>query len=99
MDLSALPPLAPIRRSLAASVEQVGGTHDEPDIYGGPAGDAGLVGGPGSMSWEIHGDLASVLLAGLGAVIMEVLHPSVIAGVDAGTYRTQPERRARNTLG
>ena len=30
---------------------------------------------------------------------MEVLHPSVIAGVDSGTYRTQPERRARNTLG
>ena len=99
MDLRTLPPLAALQRSLATSVEQVGGTHDEPEIYGGPTGDPGLVGGPASMSWEIHGDLASVLLAGLGAVIMEVLHPSVIAGVDAGTYRTQPERRARNTLG
>src|SRR3954451_14895701 len=99
MNLRAHQPLAALRRSIVTSVEQVGGTHDEPEIYGGEPGDFGLAGGPASMSWELHGDLASVLLAGLGAVIMEVLHPSVIAGVDAGTYRTQPERRARNTLG
>lgn len=52
------------------------------------------------MSWEIHGDLASVLLAGGGAVIMELLHPSVMAGVyTQSAYRTEPFRRARATLG
>ena len=99
MDLRALRPLAPLRRSVISTVEQVVGRHDEPEIYADAPGDPGLVGGPESISWRLHGDLASVLLAGLGTVIMEVLHPSVIAGVDSGTYRTQPERRARNTLG
>ena len=99
MDLSALPPLAALRQSIVRSIEETGGRHDEPEIYSASPGDPGLTGGPTSMSWQLHGDMASVLLAGLGAVIMEVLHPSVIAGVDSGTYRTQPERRARNTLG
>ncbi len=52
------------------------------------------------MSWEINGDMASVGLAGPAAVIMEVLHPSVMAGVyEQSSYRTQPLLRARNTLG
>ena len=34
------------------------------------------------------------------AIIMEVLHPSVMAGVyEQSSYRTQPLRRAQNTLG
>jgi len=52
------------------------------------------------MSWEINGDLASVVVAGMGAIILEVLHPSVMAGVfTQSSYRTDPLRRARNTLG
>jgi uncharacterized protein (DUF2236 family) len=75
------------------------GPHDEPHIFGGPAGDAGLT-GPGSMSWEINGDIASVLIAGIGSIVMEILHPSVMAGVhDLSRYREQPERRGRTTFG
>ena len=78
----------------------MGGRHDEPEVYGGPAGDPGLAGGPGSISWEINGDLASVSAAGMAAIIMEVLHPSVMAGVfEQSSYRTEPLRRAQNTLG
>ena len=52
------------------------------------------------MSWEINGDLASVAAAGMAAIIMEVLHPSVMAGVyEQSSYRTEPLRRAQNTLG
>ena len=92
--------LARWKRSLAEEIETAGGRHDEPAIYGGEPGDPGLAGGPGSMSWEIHGDLASVVVAGTGAIIMEVLHPSVMAGVfTQSSYRTEPLRRARNTLG
>ncbi len=81
-------------------IEAVGGRHDEVDVYGGPPGDPGLCGGPDGMSWEINGDMASVGLAGPAAVIMEVLHPSVMAGVyEQSSYRTQPLLRARNTLG
>ena len=88
------------RRSLAADIEAAGGRHDEPEIYAGDAGDPGLAGGPGSMSWEIHGDLGSIVVGGTAAILMEVLHPSVMAGVyTQSSYRTDPLRRARNTLG
>jgi uncharacterized protein (DUF2236 family) len=83
-----------------AELEALIGRHDEPEIYGGPAGDPGLAGGPGSISWEINGDLASLGLAGPGAILMEVLHPSVMAGVyTQSTYRTEPVKRLQNTLG
>ena len=89
-----------LRKKLRDQLEAVGGRHDEARVYGGPAGDPGLAGGPGSMSWEINGDLASVSVAGMAAIVMEVLHPSVMAGVhDQSNVREQPLRRARNTLG
>lgn len=88
------------RRRIAAEIEEAGGRHDEAWIYGGEPGDPGLAGGPGSVSWEIHGDLAIVAAAGTAAILMEVLHPSVMAGVAGhSSYREDPERRARNTLG
>jgi uncharacterized protein (DUF2236 family) len=91
--------LARYRARIAAEIEVGGGRHDEPEIYGGEPGDPGLC-GPGSMSWEIHGDLASLAVAGTAAILMEVLHPSVMAGVyTQSSYRSEPLRRARNTLG
>ncbi len=89
-----------LRTKIRAQVEAVGGRHDEIEVYGGPDGDPGLTPGPGSISWEINGDLGSVSAAGMAAVIMEVLHPSVMAGVSQqSTFRTEPLQRARNTLG
>jgi uncharacterized protein (DUF2236 family) len=89
-----------LRTRLRADIETVGGRHDEREIYGGPSGDPGLAGGPGSLSWQINGDLASVSAAGAAAILMEVLHPSVMAGVhDHSSFRTDPLGRARNTLG
>ena len=85
---------------MAADLEAAGGRHDEPEIYGGPPGDPGLAGGPGSVSWEIHADLATLGIAGTATVLMELLHPSVMAGVhDHSSFWKDPERRARNTLG
>jgi uncharacterized protein (DUF2236 family) len=89
-----------LRDRIRADIEEVGGRHDEVEVYGGPPGDPGLAGGPGSLSWELHGDLATVSAAGMAAILMEVLHPSVMAGVSQqSTFRTEPLRRAQNTLG
>ncbi len=89
-----------LKRNIALQIEAVGGRHDEAALYDGEPGDAGLAGGPGSITWEINGDLASLAVAGTGAILMEVLHPSVMAGVfEQSSYRTEPLRRARNTLG
>jgi uncharacterized protein (DUF2236 family) len=88
-----------LRQRIVDDFETLSGRHDDPRLYGGPAGDPGLI-GPGSVSWEIHGDLASVAIAGLPAIVLEIMHPSIIAGVqDLSTYRDDPFRRSRTTLG
>ena len=79
-------------------VRQIG-RHDQPGVFGGPPGDPGLT-GPGSMSWEIHSDVAAIAIGGVGAIVMEILHPSVMAGVqDLSSYREDPYRRGRTTYG
>jgi uncharacterized protein (DUF2236 family) len=88
-----------IRRRIIADFESGAGRHDDPAIYGGPPGDPGLI-GPDSVSWEINADLAAVSQAGLPAIVLEILHPSVVAGVqDLSNYREDPFQRARATLG
>jgi uncharacterized protein (DUF2236 family) len=88
------------KRNAAAEIEAAGGRHDEPAIYDGPPGDPGLAGGPHGPSWEIHGDLATLAVAGTAAIVMELLHPSVMAGVaEHSAYREDPLRRSRNSLG
>lgn len=79
-------------------VRQIG-RHDQRALFGEPAGDPGLI-GPGSMSWELHSDVAALAIGGVAAIVMEILHPSVMAGVqDESSYREQPLRRARTTYG
>lgn len=89
----------PLRSRIVRDFQRTTGRHDDPAVFGGPAGDPGLI-GPGSVSWEIHADLAAVSQAGIPAIVLEVLHPSVMAGVsDHSNYREDPFNRARTTLG
>ena len=88
-----------LRSRIVEDFEKGAGRHDDPAVYGGPPGDPGLI-GPDSISWEINSDLASVSQAGLPAIVLEILHPSVVAGVqDLSNYRQDPFARARATLG
>jgi uncharacterized protein (DUF2236 family) len=88
-----------LKRSIVGEFEKMSGRHDDPGVYGGPEGDPGLI-GPGSVSWEVNADLAAVSQAGLAAIVLEILHPSVVAGVqDLSNYRQDPFQRARSTLG
>lgn len=88
-----------LQRRIVDDFEAVAGRHDDPAVYAGAPGDPGLL-GPGSISWEINADIASVALAGTSAIVIEILHPSVMAGVqDLSSYREDPLGRARTTLG
>jgi uncharacterized protein (DUF2236 family) len=88
-----------LQRRIVDTIESISGRHDDPAIYGGPPGDPGLC-GPGSVSWKVNSDLSSVGRAGTAAIVMELLHPSVMAGVQQlSSYREDPYRRARTTLG
>ncbi len=88
-----------IKRRIVGNYTRLSGRHDEADLYARPDGDPGLI-GPGSVSWELHSDMAAMAVGGTAAIIMEILHPAVMAGVhDHSDYQSDPFRRARNTTG
>jgi uncharacterized protein (DUF2236 family) len=88
-----------LRQAIIRMFEEAVGKHEDPAIFGGAPGDPGLI-GPGSLSWEIHSDIGAIAAAGLGAIVMEILHPAVMAGVyTQSSYRTQTFRRAQATFG
>lgn len=62
-----------------------------------PGADAGLF-GPGSMAWRIDGEVM-VLAGGTCALLMQLAHPAVAAGVaQHSDFRTDPFARLRRTL-
>jgi len=54
--------------------------------------------GPGSLTWRVNGE-AVLLLGGGRALILQVAHPSVAAGVaQFSNYRAEPWKRLYRTL-
>lgn len=65
--------------------------------YEQPGGDPGLF-GPGSACWRVHGDFPSMLCGGIGALMLQMLHPLALAGVwDHSTFRDDMIGRLRRT--
>ena len=88
-----------LKRHVVEDFTRQVGEHDQREVFAEPAGDPGLI-GPGSVSWELHSDVSSIAVAGTASIVMELLHPSVMAGVgQQSRYREQPYRRARTTFG
>jgi uncharacterized protein (DUF2236 family) len=70
-------------------VTSAAGPHDEPS-------DAGLF-GPDSVTWRIHGD-PSMLLGGFRALMLQAVHPLVMAGFnDNSFFRGDPWGRLQRT--
>ncbi|WP_462401830.1 oxygenase MpaB family protein [Pseudomonas sp. Marseille-QA0332] len=62
-----------------------------------PKGDPGLF-GPQSLSWRVHGDFTSMLIGGIGALLLQLLHPLALAGVwDHSNFRQDLIGRLRRT--
>lgn len=36
---------------------------------------------PGSVAWRVHGDVTTMMVGGVAALLMQMLHPSALAGV------------------
>jgi uncharacterized protein (DUF2236 family) len=65
--------------------------------YSAPKGDPGWF-GPDSVAWQVHADLASMLVGGLSALMLQTLHPLVMQGVDEhSNYRQDPFGRLQRT--
>lgn len=54
--------------------------------------------GPGSVAWKVHGDVATMMVGGIAALLMQMLHPAVLAGVwDHSNFRHDIYGRFRRT--
>jgi uncharacterized protein (DUF2236 family) len=65
-------------------------------IFDQALGDAGLF-GPDSVTWRIHGD-PSMIIAGFRALLLQAVHPLVMAGFDDNSFfRGDPWGRLQRT--
>ena len=54
--------------------------------------------GPSSVAWRVHGDVTSMLVGGIAALLLQMLHPAVLAGVwDHSKFQTDLHGRLRRT--
>ncbi len=54
--------------------------------------------GPQSIVWRIHGDVTSMMVGGVSGLLLQMLHPAVLAGVwDHSNFRADLLGRLRRT--
>jgi uncharacterized protein (DUF2236 family) len=54
--------------------------------------------GPGSVAWRVHGDVTTMMVGGVAALLLQMLHPAVLAGVwDHSNFRNDMLGRLRRT--
>jgi uncharacterized protein (DUF2236 family) len=89
---------APVRARLRASVVEVLRRDAPAPDYDHPIGDTGLF-GPDTVTWKIHADFPGMMAGGLGALMLQSLHPLALAGVwDHSDFRTDTLARLRSTI-
>jgi uncharacterized protein (DUF2236 family) len=53
---------------------------------------------PDSVAWRVNGDVASMMVGGIASLLMQMLHPAVLAGVwDHSNFRADMHGRLRRT--
>src|SRR3954470_13336719 len=54
--------------------------------------------GPQSVVWRVHGDVTTMMVGGVAALLLQMLHPAVLAGVwDHSNFREDMLGRLRRT--
>jgi len=54
--------------------------------------------GPKAVAWRVHGDVTSMLVGGFAGLLLQMLHPAVLAGVwDHSNFRADMHGRLRRT--
>lgn len=54
--------------------------------------------GPHSVTWRVHGDVTSMMVGGVSGLLLQMLHPAVLAGVwDHSQFRSDMSGRLRRT--
>ena len=54
--------------------------------------------GPKAVAWRVHGDITSMMVGGISSLLLQMLHPAVMAGVwDHSNFRNDMQGRLRRT--
>ncbi|WP_429614956.1 oxygenase MpaB family protein [Sphingobium olei] len=86
-----------LRRRIRREIANLFGSGNEPVDLDTPAGDPGLF-GPSSMAWRVHADLGPMMVGGIAALLLQMLHPAALAGVwDHSHFRKDRTGRLRRT--
>ncbi|MDE2479301.1 MAG: DUF2236 domain-containing protein [Betaproteobacteria bacterium] len=87
-----------LREALRRRVRIVaGGDGRAPLQYLQPPGDPGLF-GPDSQTWRVHADFPAMMVGGIGALLLQALHPLALAGVwDHSSFRQDLRGRLART--
>jgi uncharacterized protein (DUF2236 family) len=87
-SLDALPFAQGARATIASSVISLLSGSGAPTLdLEHPEGDPGLF-GPDSVSWRVHADFTSMMVGGISALLLQMLHPLALAGVvDHSSFR------------
>lgn len=86
----------PLRQAIAQQVVAIFNdrTRGESPVVRRPDG----MFGPRSVIWRVHGDVTSMLVGGIAALMLQMLHPAVLAGVwDHSRFREDLNGRLRRT--
>jgi uncharacterized protein (DUF2236 family) len=87
---------APARGDMARTVRRAIGLREQPPPIATDPTDAYMP--PGGMARLVHGDLATMLIGGVSALLLQMLHPLAMAGVaEHSGYREDPLGRLRRT--
>jgi uncharacterized protein (DUF2236 family) len=89
-------PANPLKRALIAQVRRTFNdqARGETPVVRTPDG----LFGPQSVCWRVHGDVVTMMVGGVSALLLQMLHPAVLAGVwDHSAFRQDMLGRLRRT--
>jgi uncharacterized protein (DUF2236 family) len=95
-----MPALNPLSGRLKATIRrQVVSLFNDPRQGEAPVmRSANALFAPDSVVWRVHGDVGSMMVGGITSLLMQMLHPSVLAGVwDHSNFRADMHGRLRRT--
>ncbi|WP_428334634.1 oxygenase MpaB family protein [Novosphingobium sp.] len=96
MAHAGLAPTAALRRALADGVRAV--FHDRAAQSAPIVRSTGALFAPDSVIWRVHGDVTTMMVGGISALLMQMLHPAALAGIwDHSTFRGDMLGRLRRT--
>lgn len=86
-----------MRSYLQQRIHKIVGLKENPVNFSAPLGDKGLF-GPESVVWRVHSDFSSMLVGGITALYLQMIHPNVLAGVwDHSHFRQDLAGRLKRT--